>query len=149
MDGELVTGSLSGRQGGGADLGRPPLFRYTEMFEEYCPYYMAIGMTYDEYWHGDNELPRYYRKLFEINTERKSQDMWLQGMYFYDALCRVTPLYDSFSKKRDPVPYIDHPYPLTEATRQLYRQKEQRKKQQDAMEYVRNWAMDWNEHLKE
>ena len=41
--------------------------------------------------------------------------MWLQGRYFYDALCAVRPLY-RFSMKKGmikPEPYTKEPYPIT------------------------------------
>ncbi len=32
-------------------------FTYSELFERECPRYMSMGMTYKEYWEGDNDLP--------------------------------------------------------------------------------------------
>lgn len=72
---------------------------------------MAIGMTVGEYWEGDNSLPAAYRKADQIRQERINEQSWLQGMYIYDALARVAPIYHAFAKAgTKPVPYPDKPY---------------------------------------
>lgn len=78
---------------------------------------MSIGMSYDEFWNGDVQMVKAYRKANELRERRKSQDMWLQGKYFYDALCAASPLYRFTMKKGiiKPEPYIKEPYPITEA----------------------------------
>lgn len=69
MEGELLT---------------PPT--HTQIFEDAFPFYLAIGMSYAEYWEGDPSLPRYYRKAYQIKQDEINNNAWLQGVYFYDAL---------------------------------------------------------------
>ena len=90
---------------------------YTEVFEQLCPYYMSIGMSYDDFWQGDVDMVKAYRKANELRDRRHNQDMWLQGRYFYDALCAASPLYRFTMKKGmiKPEPYTKEPYPITEA----------------------------------
>ena len=59
---------------------------YTEIFEESFPFYLAIGMSYAEYWESDSTLARYYRKAYLIRQEEINNNAWLQGMYIYDAV---------------------------------------------------------------
>ena len=59
---------------------------YTEIFEESFPTYLAIGMSYAEYWEGDSKLAQYYRKAYSIKQEEINNNAWLQGMYIYDAI---------------------------------------------------------------
>lgn len=66
---------------------KPRPRKQAEIFEECCPYYLSIGMTHEEYWYGDPSLPRYFRKVNEIKTKRTDEEAWLNGLYFYDALC--------------------------------------------------------------
>lgn len=84
---------------------------YTEIFEEQYPFYLAIGMPLAEYWTGDSSLVRYYRKAYLIKQEQLNQQMWLQGMYFYDAIS--TALYNALrgknSRNRE---YAKQPYEL-------------------------------------
>lgn len=92
-------------------------FTYTDKFKEIFPYYLAIGMTYDQFWNDDPELVKFYRKADEINRERRNQEMWFQGMYIYDAICCASPILQAFAKKGTKArPYPDSPYPITKRT---------------------------------
>lgn len=83
----------------------------TKIFEELCPIYMGYGMSYDEYWHGDAYRTKYYREAYKIQMKRKDEEFWMQGMYIYDALCRVSPILHAFSKSgTKPLPYPEKPY---------------------------------------
>ena len=117
MDGKLVSGSLSAHEGSERESSLP-FFTYTERFYEQFPYYLAIGMTPEQYWDGDPALAKYYRKADEIKLERVNQEKWLQGMYIYEAICDASPILHSFAKKgTKPHPYVDKPYPLTDKQR--------------------------------
>jgi hypothetical protein len=72
-------------------------------------------MTPEQYWDGDPALARHYRKADEMKLERRNQELWLQGMYIYEAICDASPILRSFAKKgTKPYPYTDKPYPITE-----------------------------------
>ncbi len=93
---------------------RSPLFTYTNKFYEVFPYYLSIGMTYEQFWEGDPTLVIYYRKAEELRNKQRNQELWLQGLYIYDALCDVAPILHAFAKKgTKPNPYPSEPYPLT------------------------------------
>ena len=86
----------------------------TEIFEELCPIYMGYGMSYDEFWHGDAYRTKYYREAYKIQMKHKDEEFWMQGMYIYDVLCRVSPILHAFSKSgTKPLPYPDKPYMST------------------------------------
>ena len=126
MDSELVSSSLSATEGGGQDSSSPS-FTYTEKFYELFPYYLAIGMTAEQYWDGDCALVRYYRKAEELRNEKRNQELWLQGMYIYEAICDVAPILHAFAKKgTKPNPYSTKPYPLND--RQIKRDEEEKQR---------------------
>ena len=78
---------------------------------------MSIGMTYDEFWNQDVKLVEVYRTAMELREKRRNQELWLQGMYIYEALCDASPLF-RFSMKKGvvkPEPYAKEPYPITAA----------------------------------
>lgn len=78
------------------------------------PYYLAIGMTAEQFWDMDSTLVISYRKAFEIKQDLENQQAWLQGMYIYDALCCVAPVLHAFAKKgTKPTPFRKEPYPLS------------------------------------
>lgn len=113
----MVSGSLSALEG--SEKENPlPFITYTERFYKHFPYYLSIGMTPEQYWDGDNTLTKYYRKADEIRLERANQEMWLQGMYIFEAICDASPILQAFAKKgTKPHPYTDKPYPLTDNQR--------------------------------
>lgn len=84
-------------------------------------------MTYDQYWHGDCDLVRDYRQAEEIRNRRFNSEAWLQGMYFYGALCSVAPALHAFSSDPKPLPYAEKPYPSTKE--EVEELKEERRKQ--------------------
>ena len=130
MDSDLVSDSLSSTEGSGVTA-IAPLKTYTEKFNELFPYYLSIGMTEDQYWDKDNQLVIAYRKADELRMTRTNQKLWLQGAYFYDALCRVSPILHAFAKKgTKPTPYLSEAYALTEKQAELV-QKEKSKKDFD------------------
>ena len=126
MDSELVSGSLSATEGGGQNSSFPS-FTYTEKFYELFPYYISIGMTPEQYWDGDCTLVKYYRKAEELRNEKRNQELWLQGMYIYEALCDVSPILRAFVQKgAKPTPYSAKPYPLN--SKQTERDEEEKQR---------------------
>ena len=121
----MVSGSLSAREGGERDSS-PPSFTYTEKFYEQFPYYLAIGMTPEQYWDGDPALVKYYRKADEIKLDRVNQEKWLQGMYIYEAICDASPVLHAFAKRgTKPHPYSEKPYPLNSKQRERSEEREE------------------------
>lgn len=126
----MVSGALSSTQGSG-NSSAAPLFTYTEKFSELFPHYLSIGMTEEQYWDKDCTLVAAYRKAEEIRANRRNQEMWLQGAYVYEAICRVSPVLHAFAKKgAKPMPYLSEPYALSEKQAEL-REEEHAKKAYD------------------
>lgn len=99
---------------GGGDAPTPH-FAYAEVFDKVFPFYLSIGMTYDQFWNDDVELVRFYREAHRLKQQARNQDMWIQGAYIYDALCCAAPLFRDFAKKDTRLtPYRDEPYPFFE-----------------------------------
>ena len=110
---------------------------YTTKFYEVFPYYLSIGMTPEQYWDGDPLLPKYYRQADEIRQKRRNQDLWLQGMYIYEALCDVAPILNAFAKRgTKPTPYSDHPYSLTNKERENEKKLQEKRDREKARRYM-------------
>ena len=122
---------------GGEFLTESPLAQEktsTEIFEESFPFYLAIGMSYAEYWEGDPKLAQYYRKAYRLKQEERNNNAWLQGLYVYDAVS--TALHNALrgmGKTKPPAKdYAKQPYELfkkekTPEQKALDVQKEQEK----------------------
>jgi hypothetical protein len=87
-----------------------------EIFTGVFPYYLSMGMTYDEFWHGAPSLVRAYRKAYDMKRHERNYELWMQGRYIFEAL-RCAPLLVGFPEKGykpSSDGYPDKPYPLTE-----------------------------------
>jgi hypothetical protein len=94
-------------------------------------------MTPEQYWDGDPLLTKYYRQADEIKQKRKNQELWLQGMYIYEALCDVSPILQAFAKKgTKPAPYPDHPYSLTAKEREDEKKLQEQRDREKAKRYM-------------
>lgn len=70
---------------------------------------MAMGMTPNEYWHGDSWLAKDYREAYKIRTDEANANAWLQGLYIYNAFGVI--MQNAFGKGRAES-YPEHPYDL-------------------------------------
>lgn len=137
--------------GDGGERSPIPRFAYTDKFYELFPYYLSIGMTYEQYWEQDCDLVKYYRRAAQIKQDLKNQDAWLQGAYFYEALIDVAPILRAFAKKgTKPTPYANQPYGLFSRNDET-RKKQVVEKRQDekAKAFMQAFMMSNNKKFKE
>ena len=120
---------------------------YKEIFERCFPFYLSIGMTYDEYWNGDAMLPKYYREAHKMRQENANHEAWLNGLYTYDAL--VSALSHLGSKKSSHRNYVAKPYSFTpEAVEEEKVEKKIEAKAQ-AEVWMKSWAAATQKMFKE
>lgn len=94
-------------------------------------------MTPDQYWDGDPMLAHYYRKAEEMKQKRKNEELWLQGMYIYEALCDVSPIFHAFAKRgTKATPYPDHPYSITTKEREAEKELMAKREREKAKQYM-------------
>lgn len=135
MGSELVSKFLPDE--GDSDNKTVPLNSYTEIFEKQFPHYLAIGMSYDEYWHGDNQLVRAYREAEKIKFDRLNFQLWLQGRYVYDAVCAAYPLLNPMSKQKEAIPYNEKPYEFNNGKKQEEISEKEKERQEMLAEKTR------------
>ena len=145
MESVLVTGTDSNN---GGDSNSPPS-RYTEVFEKVFPFYLSIGMTYDQFWNQDNTIVKYYREADRIRTENLNTQLWMQGIYIYKVLEAFAPILVTFPKKNAKIgDYLSQPMPLTE-TEQKSREEQEAEAQSDiGLEKMFAWMKTVNEKRK-
>lgn len=72
-------------------------------------------MTYEQFWKGDPYLAQDYREAYKMRQDAENTSMWLQGMYFYDAV--TVALGNAFASKRSQKQkYPEKPYQIREKT---------------------------------
>lgn len=91
------------------DAGQVRASTYTELFEGVFPYYLALGMTYEQFWVDDPALVKAYRKAEEIRKRRMNEELWLNGIYTAEALASTVG--NMFSKSK--YKYPSEPKPIT------------------------------------
>ena len=143
----MVSSSLSATGGGEQDSSAPSN-TYTDKFYELFPYYLAIGMTYDQYWNDDPTLVKYYRKADSMKQARLNEQLWLQGMYIYEALCDVSPILHAYAKKgTKPKPYSEKPYAITKDERKREVEELERKMVEKGKRYMNAVMQSTNKRL--
>lgn len=106
-----------------------PSLSYTEVFESAFPYYLSIGMTYEQFWEGQPSLTVHYRKANELKRERQNLEAWLQGYYVYEAIGAFVEILPAFPKKgAKPHPYLEEPLPIGEKASKERAERKQREK---------------------
>lgn len=126
----------------------PAPVSFTETFYKHLPYYLAMGMTLDEYFNQDCSLVKYYREAQQIKKEQRNQELWLQGLYIYEALGDMSPVLRAFSKKgTKPLPYPSEPYPVTEAEVTARKNREEELRAEKMKAKLCAWAAKTNAHF--
>lgn len=123
MGSELVSDSLTPYGVGG----KAPTPSLTEVFYQHLPFYLSIGLSFEQYWDGDCLLAKYYREAHELKQKRRNQELWMQGLYIYEALADLAPILRSFNNKPQKAePYPSEPFPLTPKEIREKKEREQK-----------------------
>ena len=106
-------------------------------------------MTYEQFWDGDCTLVRYYREAQKIRDQRTNQQLWLQGMYVYEAICDASPILHDFAKKGTKAhPYPSEPYALGAEQKESREEKKQEQIQKKGFAMMEQWMAAHNEKMK-
>lgn len=123
---------------------------YTNTFIQSFPYYLSIGMTEEQYWDGDPMLAKYFREAEELRKERKNEELWLQGLYVYDAVARLAPILRPFGKKGTKAElYPKEPYPVTRIAQKLAAEKQAKEEQRKAKQYLETYIAKANKFFNQ
>lgn len=124
------------------------LSSYTEVFEKQCPFFMSIGMSYQEFWYEDCWIANYYLKAYTIKKDQINEQLWLQGMYVFEAILCASPVLHAFSKKgTKPLKYPKEPYPLHKKTKEE-EEEENRREVEKVRLYFENWSKRVSKDIK-
>lgn len=113
---------------------------YHEICENLCPDYMAMGMTWDEYWYGNPWMAKAFRQAHRMKRDIKNYELWLQGVYVYEAILDASPVFHPLAKDPKPIPYPSEPFALDKKEREVREQKEQEELDKRNQETVKAWV---------
>lgn len=108
---------------------------FGDLCDEMCPYYMSLGVSYDEFWNGDYCRLKYYVKAHEYELENINTKLWLQGMYDFKAFEAVMNAFSygmNGGKGKRPKGYLEYPHPFTEREKAA----EKRRKIEHTMKFI-------------
>ena len=109
-----------------------------------------MGMSPTDYWEGDPCLVKAYRKAWELKARERNREMWLQGLYIYEALCDVSPILHAFAKNgTKPKEYLKEPIALTEKEVRERKERDERERYEKLKAHVLAWAAEHNNKSKE
>lgn len=95
------------------------------MFEQAWPYYLSLGMPYELFWEADPLLTISYRKAYDLQRRRMNEELWLQGIYFAEALsATVGNMFSKGTKHKYPA----EPLPISQDEAEERKQREQKAK---------------------
>ena len=133
----------------GSDVTLPSFTKktFTEQFEYACPYYMAMGMTYDEFWNDKPIKAKFYREMEKVKQEKMNEQLWLQGVYMTKAI-EATVGNMLRGKKGTPIKYPNEPFPITAQESEKKREEQALREQQEISAKFMNMAHSINNTLK-
>ena len=86
------------------------------------PYYLSLGMSYEQYWYGEPWLVKAYREAEIYRRESENYGAWLQGLYVHRAVS--ASLSQAFSSKNSQqVKYVDYPLAITPREKEAEHQR--------------------------
>nr|DAF76315.1 MAG TPA: hypothetical protein [Caudoviricetes sp.] len=122
------------------------LFRYTERFYQHLPHYLTMGMTPEQFWEQDCALARAYRESYRQRRQLQNEDAWIQGMYIYEALYALHPVFNGWSKARVKE-YRKEPYDFGFVAPRKKQTKEE-KRLKDGKVYMEQFMVAFNAKFK-
>lgn len=118
----------------------------SNVFREAFPYYLYLGMSSEEYWHGDAWLPVAYRKAHIMYQDDQNERAWWQGHYNYVAV--ATALKNGFREKGAKAePYPKEPFRIREKT-EIEKQQEIIAERQRVVDMLTKMKTDYDMKLK-
>ena len=101
---------------------------FSDFLERSCIEYMAIGMTYEQFWDGDNDAPKLFREVWNRKAEFKDYDYWHSGQYVNMAV--INAISRMGESEKDIIPYPEKPFMEQERERKdIEKQKDYKEKE--------------------
>ncbi len=106
-------------------------------------------MTFEQYWDGDCCLVKYYRKAHEMQQQRRNQELWMMGLYGYEAISEIARVVDAFAKKgANAKPYPAEPFPRTVKEAKERKEREEKKRYDEQMAKFAAQRKQLNDRMK-
>lgn len=113
------------------------------------PQYLAMGMTYDQFWNDDVNLVKFYRKAWRIKRELREEELWLQGAYVYEAILDASPFLRPFPNNgTKPEPYCKEPYGYFGSHTKKEKEDSETSEMEKMKASLQAWAIETNKRFE-
>lgn len=126
-----------------------PLVSYKDTFAEHFPLYLSWGMTEGAFWNGDPALAIAYRKKHQYEMEQRNHELWLQGLYIYEAMLCASPVFHDFAKNPKPLPYREKPFAITQKAIEQNNETTREQSKELQKEHLVAWMQKVNKQMRE
>ena len=94
-------------------------------------------------------MVKYYRRAYKLRLEQTNRELWLQGMYVYEAIADLAPILRTSFSKTPPraLDYPHEPYALGKEEIEMRKKKEEESKFAKNQSKVTAWASRVNAHF--
>lgn len=106
-------------------------------------------MSYEQYWDGDCEITKYYRRKKEYDMQRRNLEMCVQGAYIYRAILDAAPVLNPLSKEKKAFPYESDLIPLTETEYEKSLKERERKMMNDRKQAFKAMVESFNKKFEQ
>lgn len=103
-------------------------------------------MSSTEYWDGDNDLPKHFRKAYKMRQEQINHEAWLHGLYVYDAV--TSAMTHLNPKKNTHKNFAAKPYSFTSADVEKEKEEKAVEAQAQAEVWMKSWVSATQEMFK-
>ena len=94
-----------------------------ELYATMFPYYLSLGCSYNEFWNDSAYIAAAYLEAEIFRTERANYEMWLQGLYFSNAINSALAMAFWNKKGKKPNGYMEYPIAFTEREKAAEKQR--------------------------
>lgn len=124
---------------------------YTEIFDEVCPYYMSIGVTYEEFWYGDFAICKYARQAEKLRRKKANQEMWWNAIYMFRTMLDVAPAFRDFGDgKKTKISFsTEQPFPMDKQESEEIEKAKREREQEEFLARMMCYAQSHNLALKQ
>lgn len=118
-----------------------------EVFDSLCPVYMAYGMSYHDFWNCDPKMYIAYREAHKLDIKRRNEEMWLQGLYNFEAFSKAISNIHLDNKSHKINKYRDKPFEMFEKT-EAEKRAEKVNAKQKVIDYFNRLKSAWDNKRK-
>lgn len=126
---------------------------YSKIFDKVFPYYLSIGVSYDDFWNvgsKDFRICRYAKEAEQLRIKKMNEEYWWLSIYLRRTLLDVSPAFRDFHKgsKIDIECSTKEPMPMTQEEIDERKRRDNERKMNDYINQLMEFGMRHNAELR-